>query len=212
VLGLLIALVVVAMTSALTGRPVVADATMEPSFAAGTRLWVKGLEEDPERGDVVLVAPDSRWDGVAQDSAGSFTELMRWLRLGAAPPGSQVITRIIGGPGDEVRCCSPSGQLLVNGKPVPTPGGNEAFRVVLSNGLYFVATDSMSPGSSSCYLSSLRRAALISTDQIKGRVVRAGWPWARRPLDPARAPYTGVPTGGPVPAAPIIESAKDPYC
>lgn len=62
--------------------------------------------EDPERGDVVLFYPPESWD---------------------KPEGEVFIKRAIAIGGDTVECCSPEGEVLVNGEPIEEEyrqGGN----------------------------------------------------------------------------------------
>ncbi|MGA4669867.1 S26 family signal peptidase [Propionibacteriaceae bacterium Y1923] len=203
-------LLAVGLLGSVAGRPGRADATMEPLIRAGQRVWLV-QPTTPERGDIVVIIPDLRWHAVVADDPGSVTKALRWLRIARPPEGSRMLVRIIGVPGDEVRCCDGNGSPLVNGHPVPAAMPGNHFRVVVPEGRWFVASDSPSSASSACYLSSLGIEAMVTTDRIEARVARVGWPWAATDLSADQRIYTGIP-GNPAPVDPIIEAGKDPTC
>lgn len=208
---LLVTLLVVGTVTTLTGRPVKAGPGIV-GVPAGTTMRVKGTD-GLQRGDLVVVTPDSQWRGVTADRPGGPTRLLRWMRLAHRPASSQVVTRIVGMPGDEVRCCGSSGHLLVNSAEVPTVASQgHAFRVIIPADTYFVATDQPSAASSACYLATLADQALVTRQQVVGRVAAAGPPWARLDLAAAKGPYTGISPGQAPPPRAVIEAAKDPAC
>lgn len=208
--ALLLTVVLVGVLGAFLGRPARAGTAMEPLIAENARVWL----DDPttiERGDIVVIIPDARWSNVTDDEPGSLSRGLRWLRLAQPPAGSRLMVRIIGVPGDEVRCCGTDGLGLVNGHTVPAllPGNN--FRVVVPQGRYFVGSDALSTAHSACYVSSLGVEALVAPEQIVAQVDRVGWLWKRVDLAPSKAPYRGIP-GRPASPVPIIEAGKDPSC
>ena len=208
--AVLVTMVVVGLLGALVGRPARAGRSMEPLIAADSRVWLSAPTLI-DRGTIVVIIPDTRWNHVVADTPSSVTRAMRWLRLTQPPAGSRQLVRIIGVPGDEVRCCGPDGAPLVNGYPVPARLPAHPFRVVVPEGRYFVGGDAAGPAHSACYLSSLGVEALVAPERIVARVDRVGWPWKPTDLVPSKAPYTAIP-GRPASPDPIIEAGKDPSC
>lgn len=209
--ALVLAVVLATALTGLSGRPLVADDSMQPAVPEGTRLWVKDAHK-LARGDLVVVEPHPQWAGARKDSSSRLNRAMRSLRLASPAQGTRMLTRIVGVPGDEVRCCA-DGRVLVNGAATPAPptGGN-FFRVVVPEGFYFVSTDAPGGASSQCYLHRLGSGALVPRERVVGKSYSAGWPWARVDLARGAAPYTGIAPGSTPPRDPIIESAKDPAC
>lgn len=206
----LVTLVVVGLLGAMLGRPARAGTSMEPLIDADARVWL-AAPTALERGAVVVIMPDTRWHDVVADRPSRVTRTLRWLRLSQPPAGSRLMVRIIGVPGDEVRCCDSTGSARVNGHPVPARLPATRFRVVVPEGRYFVAGDAPGTAHSACYLSSLGVEALVATDRIVAQVDRVGWPWNPTDLAPSKEPYAGIP-GRPANPDPIIEAGKDPSC
>lgn len=208
--AVLVTLVAVGLLGAFVGRPARAGTSMEPVIPADARVWL-GAPTALDRGAIVVILPDTRWHDVVPDQPGAITRTLRWLRLAQPPTGSRLMVRIIGVPGDEVRCCGADGLALVNGLAVPARLPEARFRVVVPEGRYFVASDAPGTAHSACYLSSLGVEALVATDRIVAQVDRVGWPWKPTDLAPSKAPYAGIPgrLAGP---DPIIEAGKDPSC
>ena len=158
-----------------------------------------------------MIRPDSRWHAVVVDEPGPLTRALRWLRVARPPRDSRMLVRIVGVPGDEVRCCGSDGKALVNGHSVPMMVPDSQFRVVVPEGRYFVAGDAPSTAHSACYLSALGVEALVPTSRIEAQVARVGWPWSSIDISASAAPYVGIP-GRPASPQPIIEAGKDPSC
>lgn len=205
-----VTLVLVGILGALLGRPARAGQSMEPLIPEKARVWL-AAPTSFDRGDIVVILPDRRWHEVVVDEPGGITRALRWLRLSQPPPNSRLMVRIIGVPGDEVRCCGPDGHPLVNGHPVPAVLPESQFRVVVPQGRYFVASDAPSAAHSACYLSSLGIEALVAPERIVAEVDRVGWPWKPTDLAPSKASYAGIP-GQQAGPEPIIEAGKDPSC
>lgn len=205
-----VTLLAVGLLGSVLGRPARAGRTMEPLIGEGARVWLV-QPTVPQRGDIVVIVPDTRWNGVVADDPSTLTRGLRWLRLDHPPADSRMMVRVIAVPGDEVRCCDSGGSLLVNGHPVPAWVPGVQFRVRVPEGRYFVASESPSAASSACYLSSLGIEAMVTAEQIESRVARVGWPWAAVDISTSRQAWAAIPRR-PATADPIIEAGKDPSC
>lgn len=72
---------------------------------------------DYHRGDIVVFEdPDARWMGVQQGSSSQFRRGLEKLYL--LPDSSQgyLVKRVIGMPGDHVKCCDQDQRITINGK------------------------------------------------------------------------------------------------
>ncbi|WP_157745069.1 signal peptidase I [Micromonospora coxensis] len=103
--------------------------SMEDTLLIGDRVLVNKVVydvRDPVRGEVVVFRGTDRW--VAQETPGpppGFAgKLGRTLGdlVGVSRPGEKdFIKRVIGVPGDRVKCCDDQGRVLVNGIPLDEP-------------------------------------------------------------------------------------------
>ncbi|MEV4492735.1 signal peptidase I [Micromonospora coxensis] len=103
--------------------------SMEDTLLIGDRVLVNKVVydvRDPVRGEVVVFRGTDRW--VAQEtpgpSPGFVGKLGRTLGdlVGVSRPGEKdFIKRVIGVPGDRVKCCDDQGRVLVNGIPLDEP-------------------------------------------------------------------------------------------
>lgn len=111
--------------------------SMEQTLEIGDRLLVNrlayalpGNDGVPESGDVVVFQTDDElWPRAADPDAGTAIGALKhgakWVfgdLIGIGPTTSDLLVkRVIGTPGQSVRCCSPSGELLVDGEPLAEP-------------------------------------------------------------------------------------------
>ncbi|HIW30213.1 MAG TPA: signal peptidase I [Candidatus Luteococcus avicola] len=149
-----------------------------------------------ERGDVVVFRTPSAW------KAG---------RSGA----STAVSRVVGEPGDEVRCCDAQGRLVVNGislSSVPEPEPI-AFRVVVGPGQLFVRGDNPAHSvDSRCFLHTLGPGALVPADQVRARLTTTVWPLNRVGGLPGKPALTTAPEGPGDLTGAIVEAASDVPC
>ncbi len=98
------------------------SASMEPTLVPGDRVVVSKLTPgafDLHRGDVVVFEDPNHWLGPAPAVAhpGSVRKALEFV--GLYPAGdNHLIKRIIGMPGDRVKCCDKGGRLTINGQPI----------------------------------------------------------------------------------------------
>lgn len=105
------------------------SSSMEDTLLVGDRVLVNKVVydmRDPLRGEVVVFRGTDNW--VAQESpappAGAAGKIGRTLGdlVGVGRPGEKdFIKRVIGLPGDRVKCCDDQGRVMVNGIPLDEP-------------------------------------------------------------------------------------------
>ncbi|TDB78916.1 signal peptidase I [Micromonospora sp. KC721] len=103
--------------------------SMEDTLLVGDRVLVNKVVydvRDPVRGEVVVFRGTDRWvaqepTGPPPDFAGKIARTLGDL-VGVSRPGEKdFIKRVIGVPGDRVRCCDEQGRVLVNDIPLDEP-------------------------------------------------------------------------------------------
>ena len=81
--------------------------SMEPELRVGDRVLVNQL--------VPAILPLQRGDIAVFEDPGGWAEASARSR-GQIASGAQIVKRVIGVAGDRVACCSPEGDLLLNGR------------------------------------------------------------------------------------------------
>jgi signal peptidase I len=101
------------------------SASMENTLQIGDRVLVNKLvyhTRDITRGDIVVFNGIDSWDPeVAFDEPSNpFSKAFRAVgtAFGLVPGEKDYIKRVIGIPGDKVKCCDASGRITVNGVPL----------------------------------------------------------------------------------------------
>ena len=98
--------------------------SMEPALVPGDRVVVSKLTPGPfdlQRGDVVVFDDPDHWLGEGEvPQAGPVRKLLEFV--GLYPAGdNHLIKRVIGMPGDHVKCCDSSGRISINGVSITEP-------------------------------------------------------------------------------------------
>ena len=153
-----------------------------------------------EHGDVVVFRDPGGWllatSPMTQTNA--FQQGTEWVLslFGLASPDSNdhLIKRVIGLPGDTVKCCSADGKIIVNGQPVTEPyitlpaGENRAsgvnFNVTVPANSVFVMGDNRYNSKDSRFNTDKPGGGFVSKDDIVGRAFVVSWPmknWAWLP-------------------------------
>lgn len=177
--------------------------SMEPLLDAGDRILVSRTDFSSEpirRGDVVVFdgrgtfAPLTSARGPLGDAVAAVGH---WLGLTGSD--TTYIKRVIGLPGDHVRCCGSDGRLTVNGQPVAEsylyPGdapSEQKFDVVVPEGRLWLMGDHRSRSADSRSLLGAPGGGLVPVDRVIGRPVRIIWPLDR--LTELPRPHEGAPT------------------
>lgn len=166
------------------------SASMEPLFQTGDRIVVSRTD--------FSAGPIRRGDVVVFDGRGSFASLKsgkgaladaaaaaaQWL--GLAGSDTTYVKRVVGLPGDEVRCCGPDGKLLVNGEPLEEPyiypgdvPSLQKFSVVVPDGRLWLMGDHRAESADSRSLLGAPGGGMVPVDRVIGRPVQIIWPLDR---------------------------------
>ncbi|HEY0696506.1 MAG TPA: signal peptidase I [Micromonospora sp.] len=204
--------------------------SMEDTLLVGDRVLVNKVVydlRDPVRGEVVVFRGTAEWapQRSTEPKPGLLGRVGRTVGdlVGVGRPGEKdFIKRVIGVPGDRVRCCDEQGRVTVNGtpldesyvlrdSPLDLPPNRQECRsrrfdeVVVPPGEVFVMGDHRLVSQDA------RCQGTVPIDNVIGRAFAIVWPysrWATLPVpktfddlrEPVAAPAAGhpVPTGGPV--------------
>jgi signal peptidase I len=150
---------------------VIPSASMQPTLQVGDRVLVEKIGyrlHDPRRGDVIVF-----------DGLDSFTPEVAGTH--------DFVKRVIGVPGDRVRCCDTDGRVTVNGVPLAEAGylfpGDEpsaiAFDVEVPAGMLWVMGDHRSVSQDSRAHLGDPGGGMVSVDRVRGRAVAVVWPVGR---------------------------------
>ncbi len=202
--------------------------SMEDTLLINDRVLVNKVVydvRDPQRGEVVVFRGTDKW--VAQEVqepepgiVGKFGRTVGDL-VGVSRPGEKdFIKRVIGLPGDRVRCCDAQGRVTVNDVPLdepyvvrdspldlpPNPGECRSRRfdeVVVPPGQIFVMGDHRLVSQDA------RCQGPVPIDNVVGRAFAVVWPssrWASLPVPETFATVTGPTPAAGQPLAPVRPS------
>jgi signal peptidase I len=109
--------------------------------------------------------------------------------LGGADRDDHLVKRVIGLPGDHVRCCNDLGQMSVNGVPLREPylrlppgitaASAKAFSVTVPAGDLWVMGDNRNNSEDSRFHRDLPTRGFVPMRDVTGRAIAISWP-ARR--------------------------------
>ncbi len=115
-LTVLVALIIVALARAFIFQIFrVPSGSMEQTLQLRDRIAAVRVA-DWSRGDVVVFEDKNNWLGGPQITTSPFLRGLEKIGLLPNSEHSYLVKRVIGLPGDNVKCCSPNGKLTVNGK------------------------------------------------------------------------------------------------
>ena len=152
--------------------------SMEQTLRLGDRVLVDKVSyriDDVERGDIVVFDGSTSWDAPSASGLPSSSE------------GSEYIKRVIGLPGDRVRCCDGDGRLVVNGSPLDEPylypgdvASLDPFDIRVADGMVWVMGDHRSESADSRAHIGDPGGGGVPVDSIVGKAVAVLWPWSDR--------------------------------
>lgn len=180
------------------------SASMEDTLQVGDRVLVSRLTgpEELRRGDVVVFDASRAW-GVGEPSGGSFQALVGAAQsLIGQGPDTDYVKRVVGLPGDHVRCCAADGRIEVNGVAVDEPylkAGDgpslTTFDVTLPPDRFWVMGDHRSASADSRAHLGEPGGGAVPGDDIIGKVWVRYWPLDRLGSLPT-GPLSSVPRNG----------------
>lgn len=166
--------------------------SMESTLAVGDRVLVSKLEPGPfelNRGDVAVFVDPGGWLTETRPEPSILTRSLTFVGLLPADSGEHLIKRVIGLPGDTVKCCDVEGRVLVNNQPIDEsqylfPGDSPStleFEVLVPDGSVWVMGDHRSVSEDSRYhdVDGDYAAGAVPIDNVVGRAVLVMWPWSR---------------------------------
>jgi signal peptidase I len=157
---------------------IIPSQSMENTLLVGDRVVVQKVT-DFHRGDVVVFADPGGWlSGEVSEERGPVGKFFEFVGVLPDTSTGHLIKRVIGMPGDRVKCCDSSGRITVNGQPLdessylftdvdetPVDPSDITFEVVVPKDRIFVMGDHRDLSADSrCHLSDL------STTQKEGSV------------------------------------------
>ena len=162
-----------------------------------------------QRGDVVVFRDPGEWlEPTAPSATGPIAAAGDWLLslvgLSTADSNDHLIKRVIGLPGDHVKCCNAIGQLSVNGTPLDEPyvlkqQGTSAvsgtsFDVTVPQGDLWVMGDNRYDSKDSRYNTDTPTHGFVPVKDVVGRAFVISWPVTRWTyLSDYPETFTGIP-------------------
>jgi signal peptidase I len=170
------------------------SASMENTLKIGDRVLVNKIvyhTRDIARGDTVVFSGLDSWDPEVNYSEPSNPVSKALHALGGAfglvPGEKDYIKRVIGVPGDRVRCCDGQGHITVNGTPIREtsylfPGNKpsgQQFSVTVPQGRLWVMGDHRDVSYDSRGHLADPGSGTIPEDRVIGRAFVVVWPLSR---------------------------------
>ncbi|WP_307797528.1 signal peptidase I [Actinomadura barringtoniae] len=176
------------------------SASMENTLQIGDRVLVNKIvyhTRDIKRGDIVVFNGLDSWDPEV-DYAEPSNPVSKFFRaigsaFGVAPNEKDYIKRVIGIPGDRVKCCDAQGRITVNGVPLDEKSylytdsqtgeqnkpSNETFDHTVQPGQLWVMGDHREVSSDSRAHRGDPGGGTIPIDHVIGRAFVIVWPLNR---------------------------------
>ncbi|MFP7707004.1 signal peptidase I [Trueperella sp. LYQ141] len=158
--------------------------SMESTLIPGDRVMVNKLADDEEslhRGDVVVFVDPGNWLDASDhpQSSGWRAALKGFAEMTGILPknsGDHLIKRIIGMPGDHVKCCNEVGQITVNDVPITETyvksgevPSRTPFDVTVPPDHLWVMGDNRSHSKDSRYHQAASGFGFVPIDHVEGR-------------------------------------------
>lgn len=166
--------------------------SMEGTLRPGDRVLVNEMVyrfRPIARGDIVVFTGSGSWDPVTKLPGNPVARLFDDLAnvVGISAEGTDYVKRVIGVPGDRVRCCDARGRVTVNGvplneKPYLAPGSAPSqvrFSITVPPGRLWVMGDNRKNSADSRYRSSDPDGGTIPESAVLGRAFLVFWPFSQ---------------------------------
>lgn len=178
---------------------VIPSESMQTTLEPGDRVVASLLTPGPfdlQRGDVVVFSDPGQWlppQGPVQRGAvqGAVVEVLQFVGVVPRDAGDHLIKRVIGLPGDRVRCCDKAGHLQVNGvsineapylypgdAPSQAPEGG-AFDVTVPAGSMWVMGDHRADSADSRFHRGGPGDGTVAISEVVGKADVIVWPIPR---------------------------------
>ncbi len=223
------AIIVSSLLRAFVGQMfLIPSGSMENTLMIGDRVVVQKIT-DFQRGSVVVFEDPDHWLGSTEvDVRGPIGRALEFIGVLPDTSTGHLIKRVIGLPGDRVKCCDTDGRIMVNGRALDEtsylytgPDGSQVdpsdidFEVVVPRDRIFVMGDHRNASADSrCHLSDLAVAqpkganAFVPIDKVVGPAFAIVAPFDRARLLKAPATFAKVPpAAAPAPAKAVITPA-----
>jgi signal peptidase I len=205
---------------------IIPSASMENTLLIGDRVVVQKIT-DFHRGDVVVFADPGGWlAGEPSEERGTLGKALEFVGVLPDTSTGHLIKRVIGMPGDTVKCCDSKHRMTVNGQPLDErsylytdPDGVQVrpsditFEVVVPRDRIFVMGDHRDLSADSrCHLSDLSstqktgEVAFVPEDLVVGPAFAVAAPFNRATRLHRPATFADVPE--PTQAAPATAVIK----
>lgn len=182
----------------------VPSSSMEQTLLINDRIIASKLSYkfgDIHRGDVIVFQDPGGWLPEPLPETGFRAKLNAVLKfVGVLPQnsGKDLVKRVIGVPGDHIKCCSAMGQLIINDVPVnetayAQPGTDSIpFELTVPAGRVFVMGDNRDHSSDSRSHMDVQKGT-VPIANIVGQVVALIWPVDRFGKVDTSEPLASVP-------------------
>jgi signal peptidase I len=194
------------------------SASMEDTLQIGDRVLVNKIvyhTRDITRGDVVVFNGLDSWDPEVtyEEPTNPVSRALRAVggAFGLVPGEKDYIKRVIGIPGDRVKCCDESGRITVNGQPIEEtsylyPGNKpsgQPFSVTVPPGRLWVMGDHREVSYDSRGHAGDPGQGTIPEDRVIGRAFVVVWPVSRIKTLPIPDTFA-QPALAALPATPLV--------
>lgn len=168
--------------------------SMNSTLIQQDRIIVNQLEPGLipiEHGDVVVFRDPGNWLPVRTDVpvngfVGAVDAVLGFVGLSAPDSNDHLIKRVIGLPGDTVKCCNDFGQITVNGIPLEEPyillpngvtkATRDNFEVTVPAGKLWVMGDNRYNSADSAYHRNDPTGGFVPISNLVGRALLISWP------------------------------------
>jgi signal peptidase I len=170
--------------------------SMENTLVPNDRVIVSLLtpELSPlHHGDVVVFTDPGGWLGaepLTPVASSPLNDILAFVGLAAPNDNDHLIKRVIGLPGDHVKCCNALGQMSVNGVPLDEPYINlpagvtksdpYKFDVTVPKGDIWVMGDNRDESADSAYHATRHDTSpYVPIKDVTGQAIVISWPFTR---------------------------------
>jgi signal peptidase I len=219
------ALIIAALIRAFVGQLfVIPSGSMENTLQINDKIAVQKITKF-HRGDVVVFSDPGGWLPPKPDTRGPVGKALEWVGVLPNSSTGHLVKRVIGMPGDHVKCCNSHDRITVNGYPLHGssylyrgPGGRQnkpsafPFNVVVPKDRIWVMGDHRNDSADSrCHLGDTTTSgvpganAFVPVSDVVGPAFAIVAPFSRATTLSSPKTFSGVPKPhGKPPAEPKI--------